>query len=251
MAFLQLKFRSAALMQDVSVNILLPEKKEGSFKTLWLLHGLKGDQDAWMRYSSVERYAERYELAVVMPCVGRSWYTDTAYGKKCFTFVTEELPAQMAYFFKGYSRAREDNLVMGLSMGGYGAVKAALTYPENYGFCASFSGSLDITRKNRPYDLAEWRSIFGFDLKSAAELEGTKHDLFAIAKETKNPPFIYMWCGTEDALIEANKQFSTHLSDLGIEHTFRYSEGNHTWKYWDAQLKNALACWKAYMDRNR
>ena len=251
MAFLELKFHSVSLGQSVSVNILVPEKKEGTFKTLWLLHGLSDDHNSWMRYTSVERYADRYSLAVVMPCVDRSWYTDTAYGKKYFTFITEELPAQMAYLFKGYSRAREDNLVMGLSMGGYGAVKAALTYPENYSFCASFSGALDITRKNRPYHLEEWRSIFGFDLKSAAELEGTKHDLFAIAKEAKDPPFIYMWCGTEDAWIEANKQFSTHLSNLGIAHTFRPSEGNHTWKYWDAQLQNALACWEAYRDRSQ
>jgi S-formylglutathione hydrolase FrmB len=180
-----------------------------------------------------------------MPCVDRSWYTDTAYGKKYFTFITEELPAKMAHFFKGYSSAREDNLTMGLSMGGYGAVKSALTCPEKYGFCASLSGSLDITRKNRPYDLDEWRSIFGFDLKSAAELEGTKHDLFALAGEAKDFPYIYMWCGTEDPLIEANSNFSSHLTALGIAHTFETSEGNHSWKYWDLHIQNALAYWKA------
>ena len=245
MAFLELKYRSAALGQDVSVNVLVPENKTGNFKTLWLLHGLSGDQNSWMRYTSVERYANLYELAVVMPCADRSWYTDTAYGKKYFTFITQELPAKMAHFFKGYSSAREDNLVMGLSMGGYGAVKAALTYPEKYGFCAAFSGSLDITRKNRPYDLDEWRSIFGFDLKSAAELEGTKHDLFALAGEAKDFPYIYMWCGTEDPLIEANSNFSSHLTALGIAHTFETSEGNHSWKYWDLHIQNALAYWKA------
>ena len=81
-------------------------------------------------------------------------------------------------------------------MGGYGALKAALTYPQNYKFCASLSGSLDITRKNRPYDLEEWRSIFGFDLKSADELEGTTHDLFKLADDVNDPPYVYMWCGT-------------------------------------------------------
>lgn len=250
MALLELKYRSASLGQDVSVNIVVPENKEGTFKTLWLLHGLHGDQDSWMRYTSVERYAKLYELAVVMPCADCSWYTDTAYGKKYFTFITEELPSKMAHFFKGYSSAREDNLVMGLSMGGYGAVKAALTCPEKYSFCAAFSGSLDITRKNRPCNLEEWRSIFGFDLKSPVELEGTKHDLFTIAKEANDPPFIYMWCGTEDPLIEANEQFSRLLSGLGVEHTFHYSEGTHSWKYWDAQLQKALACWKEYTEEN-
>jgi len=129
MAFLQLDFRSASLGQAVLVNILLPEEKEEvKFKTLWLLHGLSDDYSAWMRYTSVERYAEQHEIAVVMPCVDRSWYTDTAYGKKYFTFITEELPQKIAYYFKGYSKAREDNIIMGLSMGGYGALKNALDF---------------------------------------------------------------------------------------------------------------------------
>ena len=244
MAFMQLSYKSQALNQDVSVNVILPDKAEGSFKTLWLLHGLSDDHSAWMRYSAVERYARELQLAVVMPCVDRSWYTDTAYGKKYFTFVTEELPRKMAYYFKGYSAARADNLIIGLSMGGYGALKATMTYPEKYGFCASFSGALDITRKNRPYSLEEWRSIFGFDLQSAEELAGTKHDLFALTTAQKQPPYIYMWCGTEDALIHINREYDAHLTKLGIAHTFLTSPGNHTWKYWDEHLLNALQYWK-------
>lgn len=245
MAFLEMNFKSAALSQTVVVNIILPEKKEqAKFKTLWLLHGLSDNHTGWMRYTSIERYARELGMAVVMPDVDRSWYTDTAYGKKYFTFITQELPQMMAGYFKGYSAAREDNLIIGLSMGGYGALKATLTYPEKYGFCASLSGSLDITRKNRPYNLEEWRGIFGYDLQSADELAGTKHDLFALAGQSKELPHIYMWCGTEDSLVNINKAFSAHLRDLGIAHTFNTSEGNHSWKYWDMHLQNALAFWK-------
>ena len=82
-------------------------------------------------------------------------------------------------------------------------------------------------------------------------MEGTKHDLFTPAKEVKNPPFLYMWCGTEDPLIEVNKKFSTLLSSLNIEHTFRYSEGIHKWQYWDVQLQTALAIWEEYTNQNR
>lgn len=252
MAFLQMNLKSVALSQGVCVNVLLPEKAEGAtFKTLWLLHGRSDDHSMWMRYTSVERYAKGHGLAVVMPCVDRSWYTDTAYGKKYFTYVTQELPEKMAYYFRGYSPEKENNLIIGLSMGGYGALKAALTCPEKYSFCASLSGALDITRKNRPYDLDEWRSVFGFELRSAAELEGTKHDLFAIAKEAKEPPEIYMWCGTEDRLLDINKSFSSHLSDLGIAHTFESSEGDHSWKYWDMHLKSALDFWEKSIAGNR
>ncbi len=245
MAFLQMDFRSAALNQAVAVNVILPERrKEEKVKTLWLLHGLSDDHSMWMRYTSVERYAHELGIQVVMPCVDRSWYSDTAYGKKYFTYITEELPEKLSYYFNGYSREREYNLIAGLSMGGYGALKAALTYPENYSFCASLSGSLDITRKNRPYDLEEWRSIFGYNLKSAGELEGTKHDLFKLADEVSDPPYVYMWCGTEDSLLDVNKSFAEKLSAKNIAHTFKTSEGDHSWKYWDMHLKNALDHWK-------
>ena len=244
MAFLQLEYKSEALNQAVSVNVIIPEKIQGTFKTLWLLHGLTDNYSAWMRYSSVERYARELGLAVVMPSADRSWYTDTAYGKRYFTFITEELPKKMAYYFRGYSDAKEDNLIIGLSMGGYGALKATMTYPEKYSYCASLSGSLDITRKNRACNLDEWRSIFGFDLQSADELEGTKHDLFALTTAQKRPPYIYMWCGTEDALIDVNRDYDAHLTKLGIAHTFLTSTGNHTWKYWDEHLQNALQYWK-------
>lgn len=241
MAFLQIDFFSEALSQTACVNVILPENtNKTEFKTLWLLHGRTDDHTAWMRYSAVERYAREHSIAVVMPCVDRSWYTDTAYGKKYFTYVTEELPEKMAQHFKGYSSKREHNIIIGLSMGGYGALKAALTYPERYCFCASFSGSLDITRKNRPYNLSEWRSIFGLDLESAEELSGTKHDLFHLAKSGLDFPFIYMWCGTEDDLLDINRQFSAHLDSLSVKHTFAFSEGDHSWKWWDMHLENAL-----------
>lgn len=244
MAFLQINLFSESLCQAVSINMILPENQDTKpFKTLWLLHGLSDDHSAWMRYTSVERYAKDYGIAVVMPCVNRSWYTDTVYGKKYFTFITKELPEKLACYFKGYSPAKEDNIIIGLSMGGYGAIKSALTYPEKYCFCASLSGALNVAERNRPCDMSEWQCIFGFGLQNACELKGTKHDLFELAKNETTFPYIYMWCGTEDFLLASNELFSNHLSNLGIEHTYKTSEGDHSWKWWDMHLQNALEYW--------
>ena len=35
-------------------------------------------------------------------------------------------------------------------------------------------------------------------LELQAQLEGTEHDLFALAKKSDNPPYIYLWCGNEE-----------------------------------------------------
>ena len=131
-------------------------------------------------------------------------------------------------------------------MGGYGALKVALTCPEQYGACISLSGSVDITRKNRPVNLNEWRAIFGFDLESPLELEGSEHDLFELAKRNhaagKPFPKLFQWCGTEDGLIVPNRQFHELHQQLQVEHTYRESEGTHTWKWWDLHIQDALAC---------
>jgi putative tributyrin esterase len=136
--------------------------------------------------SSIERYAQENNLAVIMPSVDRSWYTNTAYGANYFDFITEELPELCHKAFGGLSEKREDNIIAGLSMGGYGAVKTALTYPEKYGACIALSGAFDITRTNRSYDLALWRGNFGFELESALDLKGSEHDVFALARKNKS-----------------------------------------------------------------
>lgn len=245
MIYLQMHLHSKTLKKSVELNVLLPQNINGeSYKTLWLLHGLTDDHTAWMRFSSIERYAEQAGIAVVMPNADRSWYTNTAYDAKYKTFITHELPDLLRSHFKGMSDKREDNIIGGLSMGGYGAVKLALLHPEKYGACISLSGSFDITRKNRPVNINEWRSIFGFETESPDELGGGEHDLFAIAERFAESgattPKMYMWCGTEDHLIDLNHRFHEHLNTLGIDHKYEYSEGNHSWKWWDMHIQSGL-----------
>ena len=254
MAFLELNYRSHALNMTVSVNVVLPERAsadaqagcvDGTYKTLYLLHGLGGNHSDWMRRTAIERYASKYNIAVVMPGVCRSWYSDTVYGAKYFTFITEELPQVCRSYFKGMTSRREDNLIGGLSMGGYGALKAAMTYPERYSGVISLSGALDITRKNRTCNLPEWQSIFDYSMVSPDELEGSCHDLFALTRKAaesgKALPEIFLWCGTEDGLIAINRQYRDMLQELGIACTYTESQGNHNWLYWDMHIQPGLA----------
>ncbi|MBQ2819494.1 MAG: esterase family protein [Clostridia bacterium] len=245
--FLEMNFYSNQLKKQTQVYILLPDingKAATPCKTLWLFHGLEDNHTSWMRYTSIERYAAAHNLAVIMPNVDRGWYTDTAYGTNYFSFVTKELPELCFKTFSQLSRKREDNIAAGLSMGGYGAVKTAFSFPEQYGSCISLSGALDITTKDADCDLSEWKSIFGLDIKSATELKGSKHDLCALSSKVKSEkmplPKLYLWCGTEDDLLSANLLFDQHLTELGISHRFETSEGNHSWKWWDRSIQKAL-----------
>ena len=249
MAFFQMNYYSHALQMFTELNIILPDRvkdlKEGeTYKTLYLLHGLSDDHTIWMRRTSIERYADEYGIAVVMPAVARSWYTDMANNANYFTFVSSELPTVCRGYFKGMSDKREDNFVAGLSMGGYGAMKIALSNPDSFGGVASLSGTLDIADVTRNRPIHEWKSIFGYDLTSTAQLYGTKHDNFNLARklyESKEQfPEIYIWCGEQDDLHHHSEKFHNLLCELGVEHKYESSEGNHSWKWWDMHIQDAM-----------
>ena len=237
MAFCELRFHSDAL---IGMNTGATE----TYKTLYLLHGLSDDHTIWERRTSIERYATERGIAVVMPNGGRSWYTDMANGARYFTFITEELPSVCRGYFRGMSDKREDNLIGGLSMGGYGAVKAALTHPDFYGGCICLSGALDIASFVH-HSIEEWRAIFGYDLASTEELRGSKHDVYALAKsnahEGKPFPKLYMWCGDDDYLLENNIRFDALLTELGIDHRYDQSEGDHSWQWWDMHIQDGIS----------
>ena len=253
MAFCELRYHSDALGRAVSVNVILPENAKtligmntgagDTYKTLYLLHGLSDDHTIWERRTSIERYATERGIAVVMPNGGRSWYTDMANGARYFIFITEELPSVCRGFFRGMSDKREDNMIGGLSMGGYGAVKAALTHPESFGACICLSGALDIS-SFKHHSVQEWRAIFGYDLQSAAELRGTHHDVYTLAEENaksgKPFPKLYMWCGDGDYLLENSIRFDSLLTSLGVEHRYEQSEGDHSWRWWDMHIQDGL-----------
>ena len=101
MACTEFHYYSRVLDIDGTVSVILPEVKtmleqDGKpLPTLYLLHGLSDDHTHWIRQTRLEFYARRYRLAIVMPCVNRSFYTDMKHGAKYFTFVSEELPKVM------------------------------------------------------------------------------------------------------------------------------------------------------------
>ena len=152
MALVHCDFNSDVLNTSTSVYVVIPEirpeekyleKENMKFQTLYLLHGIGDDHTKWVRRTPIERYARQYKLAVVMPQVDKSFYTDMVYGNKYWTYISQELPKKMRMFFP-LSDKREDNFVAGFSMGGYGSFKWALNKPECFDAAASFSGALDI-----------------------------------------------------------------------------------------------------------
>ncbi|WP_020619665.1 alpha/beta hydrolase [Paenibacillus daejeonensis] len=255
MALIECRFFSETLKLSTSMTVILPQRtasqigmdgkaSTGRHQTLYLLHGLSDDDSIWLRRTSIERYASAYGLAVVMPQVHRSFYTDMKRGDRYWTFLSEELPTLARSFFP-LSDAREDNFVAGLSMGGYGAFKLALRKPEHYAAAASLSGALDVASLST--DPAHQHLIGElFPLVYGDEpIAGTDNDLLWLLQEQgKKPgpkPELFQCCGTEDFLYDSNLAFRDACRQTDYELAYHEGPGTHEWGYWDARIQDVLA----------
>ena len=251
MALVECHFFSEVLSLSTKMTVILPQETNNQIgmknrvhkkyhPTLYLLHGYSDDDTIWLRRTSIERYVAEMGLAVVMPQVHHSFYTDMAYGNKYWTFLTEELP-ELARSFFPLSDRREDNFVAGLSMGGYGALKWALTYPAQLAAAASLSGVLDIAKLQRESpDHLSFPLVFG-----NRDITGTEHDLLHLLKKYETydgpKPLIYQCCGTDDHLYEHNQNFTAACKKTTLDLTVSYDEGGHTWDYWDRKIQEVLS----------
>ena len=248
MAHLRCDFFSEVLGLSTSMTVILPQATTGQIgmdgaaaedghPTLYLLHGLSDDDTTWLRRTSIERYVAPLGLAVVMPQVNRSFYSDEVHGNRYWTFLSEELPEIAGQFFR-LSQRREDTFVAGLSMGGYGAAKWALRQPWRFAAAAALSGSLDMTDAQRWKDKpAVMHRIFG-----DTPVAGTDADLMALLHRADPAalPELFVACGTEDRLITSNREFVATAAAAGIPVTAQFDRGEHNWAYWDNKIQRAL-----------
>ena len=252
MALMHCHFFSDVLGLSCTMDVILPQATRQQigmqgradrerFPVLYLLHGLSDDHTIWQRRTSIERYVVDLGLAVVMPAVERSFYTDMAHGLRWWTFVADELPALCRGFFP-LSDRREDTFVAGLSMGGYGAFKLALRHPERYAAAASLSGALDMAALASADDRGpDIELVYG----DPAAIAGSDNDLLhlasVVAASSGPKPRLFQWCGVDDFLYPSNLTFRDHAQRLGLPLTCTEGPGDHQWKHWDEQIQNVLA----------
>jgi putative tributyrin esterase len=248
MALVRIDHVPETVKVNIPLNIILPDPGNmggvavSRRKVLYLLHGLSDDASAWQRYTTIESLAKAYGLVVVMPSVGRSFYTDQPNGQNYFSYLTKELPQYLADVF-GLAPCREDTFIAGISMGGYGAFKAALLYPERYSAAASFSGVLSLAVLNiNPNDprQPEFTWLFG-DLD---KLAGGEHDpavwLQQAAQDPARLPRLFIAVSRQEDLYPLSQQFYGACQALGIQAEYHEDDGGHDWFFWDRQIRRFL-----------
>jgi S-formylglutathione hydrolase FrmB len=238
--------------KNLPYNVVLPTHYQASLTTrypvLYLLHGLTGHYTDWTTRTNVSDYAAHYGLIVVTPEGNDGWYTNSAGvpADKYESYILEELIPDVDKRYRTI-QARYGRAIAGLSMGGYGALKFGLKFPGTFVFAGSMSGALaapgwgasDLKDPGAVRDSV--LSVFG-----AAGSETRKaNDIFQIVRDVSAGrvaalPYLYLDCGTEDGLLGDNQQFAGLLREKKIPHEYRELPGNHSWAYWDQQVREVL-----------
>ena len=245
MVWITVNFSSSILHMPVEVEILLPQPEQvrksdlirsdqnKKNKVLILLHGVGHDRTEWLMKSQIYDMAEGRSVLVCMPSGKNSLFLNTANGYHYMDYVTKELPDLLKRMFY-VSDKKEDWMIAGASAGGYSALLCGLHPPEQFGYLASFSGTLCLKKKEICLSEKEMGLIFGSDKER-------KENLFYLCNQvTKiDRPHIMLVCGKQDSLYEENLCFYE-----GIKGDYQVvwidGDGGHNFIYWNEHLKELL-----------
>ena len=259
MALLNVSFFSPALRRTVPLVVVLPTDKQlpgqpgyqkaAPYKTLYLLHGVFGSCLDWLSGTRVRALAQNANLCVVMPSGDNKFYADSSIsGDRYGTFIAKDLVEFVEASFP-VSKKREDRFIGGLSMGGYGAIVNGLRHPETFGAICGLSSALIKARilqsvEEKGKDLftrTEYKTMFGLD--DIKDFERSEHDYDALARKgarRSKKPNLYLCCGTEDHLIDVNRDFRDLATELGFNVTYEEWTGDHNWKFWDESIEKVI-----------
>jgi putative tributyrin esterase len=238
-------FVSKSLGRTMHYRVLLPGNYgsgEQKYPVLYLLHGLYGNYKDWTDRTAVAKYVENVALIIVMPDANDSWYTNWATdpAQKYEDYIIKDLLAEIESHYRTIN-TRQGRWIAGLSMGGYGALKFGLKYPELFSVVGSFSGAL-----NAADDLYAQVSSFAAQLLKVYGPPDNRarmdNDIFETVKFS-NPeklPYLYLSCGTADRFLSTNREFVASLPARKIRYEYHERPGAHEWPFWDSSLQDFL-----------
>lgn len=258
MALATVNLYSEALQRIVTINAIIPvdnysykdEAIQGkkTYKTLYLLHGIVGNYTDWITNTRIMPWAEEKNLVVIMPSGDNRFYLDNFKSCELYgEFIGKELVDLTRRMFP-LSEKREDTFIAGSSMGGYGAVRNGLKYSETFGYIAGLSTAFIMERiLKSTYDaefLIHRRNYLESAFGDIDQLIGSDKDYKALITTLKDKgvdiPKLYLACGTDDFLINENRDYRDFLIENQVDVTYVEGQGTHNWEFWNTYIKKVL-----------
>lgn len=248
MAFIQMEYKSNALLRGTSVKVILPTDGmagacEPPFRTVYFLPGYSATATELITYLSLRNQAELKGLAIVLPDGENLFYQDLPQRMTLYsTYVGEELVEVTRKLFP-LSDKREDTYIAGISMGGYGALYNGMKYRDTFSKVAALSPAADpqFGMGNAPgFSKEQLEGILG----TRESYTGSERDMNAVwtAPAVENRPELFLCCGRDDrAVWPMVEKLENALKDAGIPHVYREGHGDHELYYWEQMMDPAFS----------
>ena len=214
---------------------VLPEAPSEGTIVVVLLHGVGMDETDWAENAPLSEMADTYDVAFLCPSGENSFYTDQAYDELHGTALGEEFIDVMRRYFS-LPNDRAHTAIAGLSMGGYGACRLGLRYPERYCAIGAFSPAFIFYKRNRHDPMFERVFVRG--------LEGTENDCAYLydrlrTQDAELVPWMRLACGEDDPLLAPTREFydAVKASNPKEDITLVVKPGFHDFSLWRSDLE--------------
>lgn len=256
MALIQANFTSICLKRTVQFNAFLPVESMSPLsppvslplKTLYLLHGYMGSCTEWLLTSALGELAMRYGVAIVVPDAENHFYIDDMKRRDMYgEFIGDELITFTRKMFP-LSAERNDTIIGGISMGGFGALRNGMKYNDVFGHIIAISPAIVTpelqSATNEPNHVGTTRGFFESVFGNLDQVAESDMDLQWLARKRHSEkaalPSIYFACGYNDMLVHESRRFHAHLKALDIPHTYEEGPGTHDPLFFNPHLLRGL-----------
>lgn len=228
-----------ATTEDLSrrMTIYTPAGYEAGYRSypvLYLLHGMGGDEEAWIATGRMAEIMDNLiaegraePMIVVMPngCM-RHDAAPTYSAEEYKPYMSGSMDGSFERYFpsivswvdahyRTYT-SKDRRAIAGLSMGGFHAMQISRSYPDMFDYVGLFSAAI--------YRGEEGVAIY----ENLAE---------GIAEQFSRGVSLYwIGIGRDDFLFEENVAFRRMLDEGDYEYEYFESEGGHTWRNWRCYL---------------
>jgi S-formylglutathione hydrolase FrmB len=233
-------FYSSALDRNMTYRVYLPRDVSAGARlpAVYLLHGCGTSFRDWSNYSDVGAYAAK-GFILVMVDGACSYYVNAAPNSKdrYEDYFVHDLISDAESRFP-VSGDRENRAVVGVSMGGFAAVKLALTRPDLFAFAGAISPAVDVP--SRSFSAKRWSQSMRFRTTFGPSGSETRlhSDPFVLVKsaDPAHTPYLYITAGEQEPLLPPIRQFATLLKLRDYAYEFHTKPGGHDWNEWDTQI---------------
>ena len=232
MALIQMDYMADTIQRWTTSWVYLPFDETTSSEkpsALVLLHGYGDNHTDWLMKTNLCRAAAKHNMALIMPDGDNSYYLNyTDRAENYEAYIAKELPQLMQKAFS-IMEEPENTYIMGVSMGGMGALRIGAKYGDVYSKAAGLSSATRFLKKTG-------------SIRHDADVKKT----FETALDDgKKIAALYLAVGLNDPMLAENRSLHRLLEGRQVPHIFReVPEQGHTWEFWDEESFRVLSWMK-------